>query len=424
MDLEWVIYHLTMNDDEEFTNVQLDIDIIRHDDDQWERLLLGFTRNQTLNEIELVRGLQRMVANEDDIEQLFRSIRSIPTLSKVRLDSFSTDDLNHSTSLFMNNDKIEELVIDNMRKERNPRNHNRFDDTHLDFLVSMCQRRLRRLQIEIPGERSAPLRWERESSSFLNPVHAPFHRLLCGPTKLETLVIESETMHCSIIDEHCNAIMEALETNATLKYFDMDLRISPQELDRVSTMLERNRTLQDLRLYVHPSIREHPDISLRFLNAFKVNDTLEKFANYGMFGNIPKTTDLVTAEFDMLESNLSLESFAFFNEDTHSREKRSIYLRLNEKGRRLVHHNEREQVPKAVWINQLDKHKTDLDCLFYYLLSNPSLCSVCSDGGNIVIDTDEVISDEFKSATNQRIEERDDNPREAKRPRTDEDKKS
>ena len=53
MDLEWVIYHLTMNDDEEFTHVQLDIDIIRTDDDQWERLMIGFTRNQTLNEIEL-----------------------------------------------------------------------------------------------------------------------------------------------------------------------------------------------------------------------------------------------------------------------------------------------------------------------------------------------------------------------------------
>ena len=361
-----------------------------------------------------------MVASEDDLQQLFQSIRSIPNLSKVRLEGFSADDLTHSTSLFMNNDKIEELVIENIRKERNPRNHNRFDDTHLDFLVSMCHRRLRKLSIEV-GEESLPPRQLRQGSSFMSPVHAPFHRLLIGPTKLETLVIERNTQRCSIIDEHFNAIMEALETNTTLKNFDMDLRISPQELDRVSSMLERNRNLQDLRLSVHPSIREHPDITLRFLNTFKVNDTLKRFVNYGMLGNMPKTTDLITAEFDMLESNLCLESFAFFNEDTQSREKRQIYLRLNEKGRRFVHHDKREQVPKAVWINQLAKHNTDLDCLFYYLLSNPSLCSLDGDEGNIVKDTDKIISVKLKSASRQDIQETDDNPRAAKRQRTDED---
>jgi hypothetical protein len=368
MDIEWIIYHLIHNDDDEFTSVSLDIDLCRADDDLWDRLLAGLERSQTLTSLELVRGLQRIVATEVDLRRLFSSIRSIPALTKVKLDSFSTDDFTDSASLFTNNEVIQELIVENVRQVENPRNHNRYDHSHVEFLTSMCQRCLRRLQIEVPTESSLPIFSE-------EPAHVPFAPLLDETSKLETLVIEFTSSARPILQAHFASMMQALETNDTLKNLDIDLRIYPNDLDNVSKMLERNHNLLDLRLHVHHSIRDHPEIIHRFFKALKVNNKLKKLVNYGLLGNQPNTHDLIDAEFDMLERNLNLESFAFFNEDSQTRQKREIFLRLNKKGRQLVHNDNREKVQKSVWVTQLAKHTNDLDCLFYYLSSNPFLCS-------------------------------------------------
>ncbi|KAL3913653.1 MAG: hypothetical protein SGILL_006405, partial [Bacillariaceae sp.] len=239
-DLEWVIYHLTMNDDEDFTYVELDVDLCRSDNDQWRRLLIGLARNSTLETLDLTRGLQRMVATDEDLERLFEAIRLIPELRKVKLDSFSTDDLLQSRSLFQNNEKITALVIENTRfvpEDAETQNQNRFDERHVDFLLSMCERSLRILRIEIPQ----PL-------LSADPVHVPFAPLLQESSDLKELVIEASGSICFIKDDHFATLIEAVKANSKLIILDIDLQVSPEGFDLVTTMLEKNQTLQELRL--------------------------------------------------------------------------------------------------------------------------------------------------------------------------------
>jgi len=99
---------------------------------------------------------------------------------------------------------------------------------------------------------------------------------------------------------------------------------------------------------------------------------------------------------EMLECNLSLENFSFFLFDNFNRlrrEKKQMFLRLNQRGRRSIqHHTLRETISKSAWIDQLAKHSIDdLDGLYYYISTNPSICrpmivegTTCSTYNNIL----------------------------------------
>ena len=83
MELEWVIYHLIHNDDENFTSIiDLDIDLCRSDDDQWNRLILGLSRNRTIQSIELLRGYQNPIITEDDLKRKIKPASGKKTESR------------------------------------------------------------------------------------------------------------------------------------------------------------------------------------------------------------------------------------------------------------------------------------------------------------------------------------------------------
>jgi hypothetical protein len=137
MELEWVIYHLIHNDDENFTSIiDLDIDLCRSDEDQWNRLLLGLSRNRTIQSIELLRGYQNPIITEDDLRKLFTALRCCTKLSKVKLDSFTINDLEQTESLFKNNTLIEEVWIENAHFQRDDDDDNDDDDDDDDGMHS------------------------------------------------------------------------------------------------------------------------------------------------------------------------------------------------------------------------------------------------------------------------------------------------
>jgi hypothetical protein len=201
-------------------------------------------------------------------------------------------------------------------------------------------------------------------------------------------------------------MMEALQSNTTLINFDLELQLSPPCLDLVSTMLCHNTHLQDLRIHLHASVLQHPQrIQNFFITLERKNNSLKSFTNYGLLGlrtssssnnnNNHDNAALNHAEFQMLEKNVSLEKFTFFNQDTSTRQRREMYLRLNRLGRRRVlhtnhnnninntiqHHEEKEVVvtTRSDWVDQLIQHSNDIDGLLYYLLANPSLCRIDND---------------------------------------------
>jgi hypothetical protein len=239
--------------------------------------------------------------------------------------------------------------------------------------------------------------------------------------RLSLLVIPLEE------DRHQNfaAAMAALQSNIFLKTLDMDFHISFQDFKDVATMLKHNKTLTDLCLRLDTTPKKIHGVSndiyygkdydphfiesiQLFFEALKTNtnSALKKFAQYNfddceyrkeVWAHIdtPRITrptsttcteraqNLIEIGLDMLHYNLSLEHFSFFlfAHNYHKRyfmRKKQMFLRLNERGRKLVQHGDiRETVPKSVWVDQLSKHSMDdLDGLYYYISTNPSICRI------------------------------------------------
>jgi hypothetical protein len=460
MELEWVIYHLIHNDDENFTSIiDLDIDLCRSDDDQWNRLILGLSRNRTIQSIELLRGYQNPIITEDDLRRLFTALRCCTKLSKVKLDSFTINDLEQTESLFKNNTLIEEVWIENAHFQRDDDddeeengednhdadggitddNDNLLDDYTIPYdhlimyIATMSAHRLRRLRIEIPASLSHD---------------SPLATVLDRSSKLEILVLEttSSSSSSSFVGKavttadgddddddddddgrrrrrrNFSATMLALRSNKVLRIMDMDFPISFSDLKDVATMLEKNNTLTDLSIRLDPTAiiqnndyennnnnnSNNPNESIRcFFGSLRTNTdiALKHFTQYNTdnSGFVIKSNDLESKEkrtqrqelidmaLEMLECNLSLESFSFFlfdpdflvenNKHIVVLKKKDMFLRLNQRGRKYIQqHDLRETVSKSKWIDQLAKHTNDdLDGLYYYICTNPSVCRVVVD---------------------------------------------
>ena len=431
MDIEWLIYHLIHNDDDQFTSIlDLDIDLCRSDLDQWDRLLVGFSRNRTVTSIELSRGYQRPVVTDDDLQKLCSALRQLPKLSKVKLDSFTTFDLEQTESLFVNNVIIEEVWIENAQcyyedEEGRLDEGNAYEDYEryelfLGYLASMSRNRLRHLRIEVPEKLS-------HGSNITS--------LLSGSSKLESVVIETTSLLSPTAqtiprvapneeDRHRKfaTAMAALQSNFALKTLDIDFRISFADFKHVANMLKHNKTLSELRLRLETTpgticgannsgIDHIPDYDPNFIESIQLffealktntNSALKSFSQYNLddpeiqlvlsglhdkslktSGNCityPKITqNLIDLGLDMLQFNLSLEYFSFFlfdNNNLNLAEKKEIFLRLNMRGRRFVEHRDiSESVPKSSWVDQLSKHSMDdQDGLYYYISTNPLIC--------------------------------------------------
>ena len=424
MDIEWLIYHLIHNDDDNFTSiVDLDLDLCRSDLDQWDRLVLGFSRNRTVTSVELSRGYQSPIVTEDDLRRLFCAMRHLPGLSRIKLDSFTTSDMVQTKPLFDNNDTIEEIWIENAQyyyddDEENSTNDDGDNEDHeryehfLEYLASMAKHRLRHLRIEIPEKLSHG---------------ADLSSLLHESSKLESLIIESTstisptvptTRRAGPNENHRHrkfaAGMAALQSNTVLQKLDIDFHISALDFRDVAIMLQHNTTLTELNLRLETSpgaIQDTGNENLHFFESIRLffealktntNSALKSFSQYNadnrelqsaLCAHIDKslTTSsskmthtkgaqtLVEIGIEMLQYNLSLEHFSFFIFDHKNpmlTKKKQMFLRLNKRGRKLVQHpNIIETVTKCSWVNQLSKHcMDDLDGLYYYVSTNPSIC--------------------------------------------------
>ena len=408
MDTEWLIYHLIHNDDDQFTSiVDLDIDLCRSDLDQWDRLLIGFSRNRTVTSIELSRGYQQPVVAEDDLQNLFSALRRLPKLTKVKLGGFTTFDLEQTESLFVDNDNIEAIWIENAQLYVEDEEENFDEDADvndddrlryevfLGYLTSMSRRSLRRLRIEVP---------EKLSQS------ANVTALLNVSSKLESLVIEttdllSPTSTVPDQSRHFATAMSALQSNSVLKALDMDFRISFADFKHVAQMLKCNRALNRLCLRLSGPIRDmkddYPDLNPHLMESIELffqalmtntNNALKSFVQYNI-DELPfrlalshrsyarRADHLVCLGLDMLHFNMSLEYFEFFPFDGSNVDvsmKKAMFLRLNNRGRRSVLHRDiSESVPKSRWVEQLSKHSMDdLDGLYYYISANPLICKL------------------------------------------------
>jgi hypothetical protein len=343
MDIEWVIYHLIHNDDD-FESVSLDIDY--YDGDVWDRLLTSLYRNTVLTKILLIRAEvpRSRTRTLGDLRDLFQAIREIPTVGEVELlGGFTGTDLDFSLPDFLQDhatmQKLQIIVSDGTLSTR--------------VLESMASaRQLREIVLEV------------QESSELGLLYA-------SPT-LERLRVD--TYGEPLEDEHLFAMAEVLRTNTRLEVLDMDYTISTDGLGRLADMLRENVCLKELRLAVELEDDEGPFLDL--MDAMGGNDTLSVFYNY----RFRKCEDIsriaVQNQLELLEQNTTLHSFVFFlDKDERATKEKNVFLALNKGGRGRLF-KDIDNTSKGDWIDVLANPLTvnNLDCLFYYLSANPSLC--------------------------------------------------
>jgi hypothetical protein len=343
MDVEWVIYHLIHNDDD-FDSVSLDID--SYDAEVWYRLLTSIYRNTVLTKILLMRNddPRSRTRTLRELRDLFQAIRHIPTVVQIDLlGGFTGNDLDFSLPEFLRDhatiQKIQIGVADGALSNR-----------VLESLASA--RQLREVVLEV------------QESSELG--------LLYASSTLERLRVD--TYGEPLEDDHLFAMAEILHTNTTLEVLDMDYTISTNGLARLADMLRENVGLKELRVAVE--LRDEEDPFLDLMDAMKENDTLSVFYNYRFRKCGDVSPVAVQNQLALLEQNMTLHSFVLFqDEDERATNEKNLFLALNKGGRGRLF-TDIDDTSKGDWIDVLANPLTvnNVDCLFYYLSANPSLC--------------------------------------------------
>lgn len=183
----------------------------------------------------------------------------------------------------------------------------------------------------------------------------------------------------SLTNENVLLLATALQQNTGLATFVLPC---PQEEDlsaectlAIARALRVNTTLVTLNL-PHGTLSD--DGLQHLAHGLTVNTTLKKMEVGGghhacapaSLGDNKGPAAVLT---EMLERNYGLERLVVNSNDSSIQETVEYYLRLNATGRgallRNGHANNRE-----VWVDMLISVRDDLDCLFYFITMNPTVC--------------------------------------------------
>ena len=234
MDIEWVIYHLIHNDDD-FVTVSLDIDY--YDQDVWDRLLTSLSRNKQLKQIKLVRAEnpQSRSRRPFELSNMFLAISKIPTLANVEfLGGFTGWDFNVCVDrgdesffpadvLFTNHPTITHIRM--ILSENSTLNRRILES------ISTVQN-LQEVIIEAPNSKNMDV------------------ATLCRSPTLTSLRIDTYG-EASLDDGYVSNLAGVLSSpRSNLRVLDMDYTISPKGLSYLSTMLQTNSCLKEMRLAI------------------------------------------------------------------------------------------------------------------------------------------------------------------------------
>ena len=160
---------------------------------------------------------------------------------------------------------------------------------------------------------------------------------LAHNTSLETLVLPCPATDLSL--EACKAISHALQTNTTLVTFNLPRsNLSDQGIVQLAQGLTINKTLRKIEVGVSKTVG---------------NEGIEALT-------------------DMLERNYQLERVVVSSADQSIKQKTEYYMRLNEVGRGKILQN--GNATREQWVEILIACADDLDCLLYFVKTNPAIC--------------------------------------------------
>jgi hypothetical protein len=188
-------------------------------------------------------------------------------------------------------------------------------------------------------------------------------------------ILQSDTLRVldlfgnTVFNEHVILIADALAKNTSLETLVLPCPtedLSVESCAAISRALQVNKTLIILNL---PRSNLCDDGLLHIAEGLTVNTTLKKIE----VGVSKQIGDKGTGALEkMLEKNYELERLVVSSAEKSVKDKVEYYMRLNEVGRGTLLRD--GKATREHWVEMLISVSNDLDCLFYFVTMNPSLC--------------------------------------------------
>jgi hypothetical protein len=199
--------------------------------------------------------------------------------------------------------------------------------------------------------------------------------LLHSSYSLQSLAIRDGNNEYITVDKLCTSIALALHNHRTLQYFNLEKSIGPTGVLAICDMLKVNKSLKrlDFSFTCGPSDIDIDPLLQAIASALKVNTTLTELC-LTCESSVSPSNKGKDAILDMLLHNYALKNFRSLEDDAELNAQTDFYLKLNRIGRGNLLQRA-EDGSKQQWVDMLIQQKDDLDCLFYFLSANPSLCA-------------------------------------------------
>lgn len=191
----------------------------------------------------------------------------------------------------------------------------------------------------------------------------------------------------NIENHHVIAMAQALEQNDSVEILVLPCPtndLSVESCAAISQALKVNQKLTTLNL---PRSNLTDEGIWHLAQGLTVNKTLKK-VEVGVSKNVGDTG--MNALTDMLEKNYELERLVVSSADQSIKEKTEYYMRLNQVGRGDLLSPSNKSATREQWVEMLISVVDDLDCLFYFINVNPTLCQMANMSNAEVIMTQEI----------------------------------
>jgi hypothetical protein len=232
-------------------------------------------------------------------------------------------------------------------------------------------------------------------------------------------LMSSESIACVYLSrlglgpDHYHAITKAIKSNKMLRVLDMFANTIQDDalLDIVRALINNDA----LEMVVFPGLNDNDfndECSLAIAQLIDVNSSItalympcSKFTDVGLVhlaASLSNNKTLKKVEIavskkigpkgiaaltNMLDKNYDLERLVVDSNEKSIKSKIEYYMRLNAVGRgQLINSG---QANRVEWINMLISVHDDLDCLFYFISMNPTVCQFANTCGADVIVTEE-----------------------------------
>jgi hypothetical protein len=215
--------------------------------------------------------------------------------------------------------------------------------------------------------------------------------------------------------DHYVVIASAIATNRNLRVLDLFANnATSEQLLLIATGLRENHGLETFVLPGLSNLDFSYDCSIAIAETLKANTTIRslylpcsRFTDDGLIllaESLTVNTTLKKVEIgvsdhignqgmaaltQMLEKNYELERLIVDSAEKSIKSKIEYYMRLNAVGRGPLLCS--GQANRVEWVNMLISVHDDLDCLFYFISMNPTICQFANASG-----ADVIVTEEFK----------------------------